>query len=962
MSDAADPTSFEFQDDFPVSPEWFNELVPMAFARARCTNVVSDPSGRSATAQRDVQLGGALVKRETVQIVLEWAELAPNRTRARWGSFDYTLGRRGNPHPKAGAEFRNCLRATVYGVPEPESAPLDPVVGPGEVFDGRFRGNLKDYSFFSTAEELGNFERGSLPLGVHAWPQNGTITYGKRLFLSDFASGPMMYNGVLVCAPQNSGKTQLLLRWANAANRAGFNLFVVDVKGNMLDKLSTSSWRGPLFRLTTDPRPPEADPPSDRINFLSGYLDESCGFTAETTDRVKQLVSALLSSQSFKGQGGKEEWFFRFREIWTNALIHILLLRQFHQPERFKDCRRVNEACRKHPCQESRDACRNGLCERTMDLGDLYELAGSEQQLASVIADLRKAEAAARARPDAKVPECGIDYWVQEIAIALDPAKVAGGQRPPNETYQQYTAGIMQTLEPFAKHGTLHARIRDNGRGRLFRLEDLMAEPPDDPVTVILVARQQDHVNAETVLALAIARLQHILFDRMRAKQPRPLLLLLDETRRIHGFEANQYITFAREAKAGCVVVYQSIDQIGDEKQIQEVLENVGTQIYLSSLVGSTARHFIELMPKRYRSVVTSSVQRSSTGIVQNETHQKELIESFSTNELYRLPAGQYPALVYVTDQPRSKPFLVDMDEGISLGSLHTDWRLVGHSPSLVCDLALLPDQEWVLAGCADHAIRLWRITDSADPRVLLPKDGGGRCCAISADASLLAAGGDDGRISIHDNLSNEVIAHIEAHADAVTCLAFVPGSETVLSGSKDHTIAAHAARNGTVINLLTAHAAPLTGLCVSKDGALIVTASLDGKAYFWSYSDWSQQAAVSMMKPIVSLAASSDLTAILLATDASVLLCEERGAARRVLVDAKSSATCVAVSPDGSVMVAGYGDSSLQVWTRGGKTLLATVQLASIPARVVVPDDNSQVLIALSDGTLQSFLLETLV
>ena len=127
------------------------------------------------------------------------------------------------------------------------------------------------------------------------------------------------------------------------------------------------------------------------------------------------------------------------------------------------------------------------------------------------------------------------------------------GQHDPMHGYRDYTQGMVAALEPFSRHGTLYRKVRDPGPRRLFALEDLGRT--DQPVTIILAAREQDLEKAETVLALAVKKLQQFLFGRFEKaeKDVRPVLLLLDETRRIRAFDANKYITFAREAKAGCV-------------------------------------------------------------------------------------------------------------------------------------------------------------------------------------------------------------------------------------------------------------------------------------------------------------------------------------------------------------------------------------------------------------------------
>ena len=46
----------------------------------------------------------------------------------------------------------------------------------------------------------------------------------------------------------------------------------------------------------------------------------------------------------------------------------------------------------------------------------------------------------------------------------------------------------------------------------------------------------------------------------------------------------------------------------------------------------------------------------------------QEQVSFVTSNELYRLPAGNWPALVYINDQPRRNPILVDLDQDLPKG------------------------------------------------------------------------------------------------------------------------------------------------------------------------------------------------------------------------------------------------------------------------------------------------------
>ncbi|MGE3541530.1 MAG: TraM recognition domain-containing protein [Candidatus Tectimicrobiota bacterium] len=940
-----------YRDEFPVSPPWLQELLPAAMARCRFRDWVIDGATQTATASRDLtQPGGVLVRRETLQIVVHWQGGAES-TVVQWAVFDYAQGQQGMYHDPAARQFQHALRMTVYGAPEPQRPPHNPLLAPAQEFNGQYTGNLRDYSFCATEEDVQDLYNGVLPLGVHAFGESGqAVWYGRPLYLSTYRTGkPMLYNGVLVCAPQNSGKTSLIVRWARAANAAGYNIFLVDVKGNLYTKLLSAGWHGRLYYFSTSPEPVNDEPLSDRLNFLSGYIQAPLGITAATTDRIKQLVTALLPSEGWSG--GIEEFHYRNRVVWLTALVHLLLLRQIYYPWKFKDCQSLSESCQKERTAEAMECCPYPACERTVDLSDLYELAVDERLLYQVISELQSAETRARQEPGVQLPVCGVAYWVRELALLLDRNEIPAGQRPVNESYQQYTVAIKQALEPFGRHGTLYAKIRDNGPGRLFRLEDLGAQAPAEPVTIVLAAREQDQINAETILSMTIARLQQLLFDRMPQDTPRPILLLLDETRRIRGFAANQYITFAREAKAGCVIVYQSLDQIGEERKIYEILENVGTQIYLGSLVGNTAQYFIHTLPKWHRAMHTENVQQATSGVTRTQVFGKELVEVLTTNELYKLPAGDYPALVYVADQPRRQPFLVDMNEALlpqaappPQGEIVLTAERLGQHASGIRSVAFWPDSTMVTAAGDDEIVQVYNVADGALQWQLLPQAGGGRCVAVSRDGSMIAAGSSDGRVVLCQTADGRMLHVLEAHTGAVTAVAFAPDGQWIASASADATVLIHAVASGHLRELLTSHAAEVTALAVAPSGTTLVSAARDGTARVWSTDAWTILAMAEPGTIVEAVAYAPDERFIALACSPGVQLWDVPAQQLWPLTPEVVQPTCIAFAPSGLLMAVGGADGTIYVWRTEDWQLLGTLQWhhAAVTSLMFAPDGGS--------------------
>ena len=632
------PEDLAASDVFTIDGETLRRLLPTIFERCAYSQPLIEDTTRTATATKAFQEQGYFPGSAQIQAVVTWNPAGPGSTKISWEVYDISHGQRAQ-RVRLTQELGQVLRSVIANSIRDKAAPgqriwpHNPVVKPGAIFEEFYTGTLYDYSPCATRPEVSDLVLGSLPIGSYAFgfDDEPEIT-GPELFLSTFRNGaPMEYNGVLVCAPQNSGKTSLIVRWAEAATRNPYAIFLVDVKGNLRSKLE-GRLKGEVYCFATDP----ADETSDRINFLDGPT----GLTAADTDRIRQLVTALLPSRGFVETGGLDEYHYRNRVIWLTAFVHILKLAECYYPEWYLD-------------DEGN--------ERNVDLADLYQLIADEEGFYNFIRELQAAEAKLTKR-GVDVPVCGVDHWLFELAIMLDKNRVPVGQRPERDSFRTYTTGLLTALEPFSKHGTLHHRVRSFGPGRLFDLETVLGGS-ERPVTVILAARQQDLQNSTAVLSLAIKRLQWFLFDRMADPEAarHPVLLLLDETRRIRDFDAPEYISFAREAKACCVIVYQSLDQITPAEKRIELLENIGTQIYLGSMVGNTAKSFLSILPQRSRITVSRQIVRTANTETPTLNIVNEKVDYLTSTELYHLPGGRWPALIYINDQPRRAPFFTDM-------------------------------------------------------------------------------------------------------------------------------------------------------------------------------------------------------------------------------------------------------------------------------------------------------------
>jgi hypothetical protein len=594
------------------------------------------------TGARRVQLIH-LRSNEESRLLVRWRAASDGTVAVEWGAYTQYGPTSPLPDAQARATFEQWFDSEVQSAAQrlaPPAPVVDPVVRPGQRPPESYSGQMYDYHALASKNELAVCWSGTLPIGREAFGWAGRrVEYGPRLFLPHRREEL----GVLVCAPQGTGKTHLLLTWAAAAAARGQCVFLVDVKGNMRGELEAALTRAnvtaEILHFTTARREP-----SDRMNVLAGI-------DARHNDAQEQcmlLAEALLPSADSEEYTGKDPLWHRIALRITRAAMQVLKLVEFY---RLLDGRRG----------------------RIADLTDLYRLVAQEMELVNWIAALRRHEAWVRGQ-GGQLAAYAVDDCIEPLAIALGRQRWTirfedgstreevfdDGQRSPQSTYMDYMVTVLQALEPFRPHGFMAPRVRSEGEGGNIRLDRFGRD--GRARIVILSAREQDSKLATAVLAMAMKRLRQALDERrnLPAGETGEVLLLLDETSRIAGFDAAGYTTIARQNRVGYVFVYQRLNMIGSDKQIEQLMGNIGTQIYLRGLAGSDLKIFNEHMAARNRDrKMPTEGSAPGSGRSRSSTLQSQEVPFLQAIAAQRLPGGHYPALVCLRDGPEA--FLVDL-------------------------------------------------------------------------------------------------------------------------------------------------------------------------------------------------------------------------------------------------------------------------------------------------------------
>ncbi|KAK3836394.1 MAG: WD40-repeat-containing domain protein [Linnemannia elongata] len=106
--------------------------------------------------------------------------------------------------------------------------------------------------------------------------------------------------------------------------------------------------------------------------------------------------------------------------------------------------------------------------------------------------------------------------------------------------------------------------------------------------------------------------------------------------------------------------------------------------------------------------------------------------------------------------------------------------------------------------------------------------------CAFSPDGKFLAAGLDNGSISIYDTATWTRIRVLPGHRLRVRSLAYSPNSQLLLSGCDDKTARVWNSETGSTDLILEGHSREVTAVAFSPTGQQVATASADNSVRLW--------------------------------------------------------------------------------------------------------------------------------
>jgi WD40 repeat protein len=280
------------------------------------------------------------------------------------------------------------------------------------------------------------------------------------------------------------------------------------------------------------------------------------------------------------------------------------------------------------------------------------------------------------------------------------------------------------------------------------------------------------------------------------------------------------------------------------------------------------------------------------------------------------------------------------------------------HHDAAVQRVAFSPDGDYVLTGSFDKTARLWKAKTGGLHREFLGHSGRVHVVTFSPDGQIVLTASGDGTARLWDVASAKPIGAPLRHdaselpAEAV---AFSPDGQYVLIGGEDGMARLWQVPTGREIHAFPGNQNPVSSVAFSKDGKMAITAA-GSIVRFWDNATGEPMGTLARSNVgVICMALDPDGT-LLLTGHADGVACLWDVSTRKLLRELAShqrDVRSVAFSPDCTRIVTASFDATARLWeTATGKPLGEALHHGARIRQVLFSPDGSRVLTASFDGT----------
>ncbi len=189
---------------------------------------------------------------------------------------------------------------------------------------------------------------------------------------------------------------------------------------------------------------------------------------------------------------------------------------------------------------------------------------------------------------------------------------------------------------------------------------------------------------------------------------------------------------------------------------------------------------------------------------------------------------------------------------------------------------------------------------------------------AVSPDGTKIASGNADGSVKIW-SAGGPLLRNMKTHDDVVTAVIYPPGGRTVVSGSKDGTVAITDTATGQQVARLTDHVGQILSVALSPDGGWIAAGGGGSAVVIWNAATGHVAHVLKTgLNPVQSIAFSRDGRRLAVGgNDARIEIWDANsGQVVRNVTGSAHSVRALAFSADGKRLASGGDDKTIDIWS----------------------------------------------
>ncbi|MBW4633649.1 MAG: WD40 repeat domain-containing protein [Iphinoe sp. HA4291-MV1] len=263
--------------------------------------------------------------------------------------------------------------------------------------------------------------------------------------------------------------------------------------------------------------------------------------------------------------------------------------------------------------------------------------------------------------------------------------------------------------------------------------------------------------------------------------------------------------------------------------------------------------------------------------------------------------------------------------------SAYLSHTLTGHSDK-VTSVAICPDRQTLVSGCADKTIKVWNLSTGKVIRTLTGNIGEVSSVAISPDGNFLVVGGCEhprNNVKVWHLATGKLLHTLLGHQKPVNSVAISPDGQILASGSNKikiwnlHKGDAPSGSRPLGDRICTLwHSSTVYAAAINPDGTILASGSSDHKIRLWN--------------PIT-------------------------GEPLRTLSGHSGEVKAIAISPNGEFLISGSADKTIKIWHLDTGCVLHTLTGHSDEVKSVVVSLDGQTLFSASaDKTIKIWSLYT--